>query len=309
MKGNLVAKSAIFRGACLALGLLCGSTLALAADYPNRQVTITVPYAAGGTADILARLMADELRARFGQAFIVENKSGAGGMIGAAAVARAANDGYNLLFTAGGPLTIAPNLGKKLVVNSSSPIRSVGDLVAAAKSKPGSFKFGSPGIGTSVHLLAELFRLQANLDVIHIPYRGGVLTMNDLLGGQVDYMFENLPQLLPQVSGGTLRALAVTSAARQPTVPAVPTLTEAGITGVEVGTWYGLLGPRDLPPPVAAGLTRAFTDTLRSERFRNRLTELGGEVDGRTGAEFARFIADDDARWRETISRAKIEPE
>lgn len=274
--------------------------------------------------------MADELRARFGQTFVVENKGGAGGMIGAAAVARAANDGYNLLFTAGGPLTIAPNLGKKgsyrasddftpiglvseipslLVVDSSSPIKSVADLVAAANSKPGSFKFGSPGIGTSVHLLAELFRLQANLDVIHIPYRGGAPAMNDLIGGQVDYMFENLPQLLPQVSGGTLRALAVTSAVRQPTVPAVPTLTEAGIKGVEVGTWYGLLGPRDLPPPVAASLTRAFTDTLKSERFRKRLTELGGEVDGRIGAEFARFIADDDARWRETISRAKIEPE
>lgn len=323
--------TASIKACCFVLAsILSGQTVVAAADYPTRQVTIVVPYAAGGTADILGRLVAEEMHGKLSQPFVVENKGGASGVIGASAVARAQSDGYTLLFTAGGPLTIGPNLGRNptyradtdftpiglvsevpslLVVNPNSPIKTVSDLVAAAKAKPGDLKYASPGVGTSVHLLAEFFRLQANIDVIHVPYRGGAPAMNDLIGGQVDYMFENMPQLLPQVKGGTLRALAVTAASRQPASPDTPTLTESGIKGVEVGTWYGLLGPKNLPAPVTAALTKAFEEIVRSESFRKRLAELGAGVDGRVGAEFAKFIAADDARWKETIARAKIEPQ
>jgi tripartite-type tricarboxylate transporter receptor subunit TctC len=321
----------ISRRVCLGLPVaLAVVSRARASTYPSRQVTLTVPYAAGGTADILARLIAQSLQESLSQPFVIENKGGASGMIGAAAVAHAPSDGYSLLFTAGGPITIGPNLFKNpsydssasftpiafvgqvpsfLVVSASNPARTLPELIAAARAHPGTLKFASPGVGTSVHLMAELFRLDCEIEVIHVPYRGGGPAMNDLLGGQVDYMIENVPQLLPQVLAGTLRALAVTSSTRLPSAPDVPTFTEAGIQGLQVGTWFGLLGPRDLPADVADGLVKGLLQGLQGPAIKQHLRELEVQIDFRAGGDFAAFIAQDSTRWKDTIRRAKIEAE
>ncbi|MBN8943098.1 MAG: tripartite tricarboxylate transporter substrate binding protein [Rhizobiales bacterium] len=317
------------RRVCLALPLAgLAPRTGHAADYPVRPVTFMVPYAAGGTADILARVVAEAFGEVLGQSFIVENKPGASGTIGCNAVAKSAADGYTLLFTAGGPLTIGPNLTKNapyraatdfkpiglltqvpsfLVVNPANPAKTVADLVAAGKARAGKLHFASPGVGTSVHLLSELFRLEAGFEAVHVPYRGGAPAVNDLLGGHIDFLFENVPQLLPQVASNSLRALAVTAPARIAAAPAIPTLDEAGVKNVGVGTWYGLLGPQGLAPAVTAALAEALRKTIASPAVVRRLAELGVETDLRTEAAFAGFIAEDDARWKATITRARIE--
>ena len=321
----------ISRRACLAapFALACASG-AHGSDYPSRQVTLTVPYAAGGTADILARLTAQSLQEKLSRPFVVENKGGASGMIGAAAIAHAPNDGYSLLFTAGGPITIGPNLSKHpsydastsfapialigqvpsfLVVNANNPAKTLAELVDAARARPGALKYASPGVGTSVHLMAELFRLESRIEVIHVPYRGGGPAMNDLLGGQVDYMIENAPQLLPQVLSGSLRALAVTSSRRLASAPDVPTFAESGVPGLEVGTWFGLLGPRDLPSDAINVLSQATKQDLQNDASKKRLEGLEVQIDFRNSRDFAAFIEQDSARWKDTILRAHIEPE
>lgn len=305
--------------------VLAGTASALA--YPTRPVTLIVPYAAGGTADILARIAAEGLAPNLGQSVVVENKPGASGTIGCNAVAKAEADGHTLLFTAGGPLTVGPHLSRTvpyrtetdftpiglltevpsfLVVNDKSPLRTTAELIAEARAKPGSLRFASPGVGTSVHLLAELFRLQAGFEAQHIPYRGGAPAVNDLIGGHVDYLFENVPQLLPQVTGGSLRALAVTAPRRLASTPQVPTLQEAGIANVGVGTWYGLLGPARLPADVVSKLAGALTAAAAAEASRKRLADLAVEAEVVPGERFRQFLADDSARWKATIERAKI---
>jgi tripartite-type tricarboxylate transporter receptor subunit TctC len=321
--------NALTRRACLSLALAAGAgRLARAADYPARAVTLIVPYAAGGTADILARIVAEGLGERLGRSFVVENKPGASGTIGCTAVAKAAKDGHTLLFTAGGPLTIGPHLSNAvqyrtasdftpiglasqvasfLVVNAASPITSAAGLVSAGKAEPKKLHFASPGVGTSVHLLAELFRLEAGFEATHVPYRGGAPAVNDLLGGHVDFLFENVPQLLPQVTSGVLRALAVTAPARLASAPDVPTLDEAGFKGIGMGTWYGLLGPSGLPADITGLLARTLGDLLADAAVAKRLADLGIASDFRPTTAFAAFIGEDDARWRSTIARAKIE--
>ncbi|WP_170182047.1 Bug family tripartite tricarboxylate transporter substrate binding protein [Phreatobacter stygius] len=318
------------RRACLALPLVgLAPRGGQAADYPARPVTLIVPYAAGGTADILARIVAEAFSTALGQSFIVENKAGASGTIGSNAVAKATDDGYTLLFSAGGPLTIGPNLSKGtpyrtatdftpigllsqvpsfLVVNPNNPAKSVAELVAAGKTQSRKLHFASPGVGTSVHLLAELFRLEAGFEAVHVPYRGGAPAVNDLLGGHIDFLFENVPQLMAQVTAKSLRALAVTAPARIASAPDVPTLDEAGVGNVGVGTWYGLLGPRGLAPAVTTPLARALQKAVTEPAVARRLADLGADIDVRSGDAFARFIAEDSARWKATIERARIEP-
>lgn len=304
---------------------LAGAVPAL--GYPTRPVTLIVPYAAGGTADILARIVAEGLGPLLGQSVVVENKPGASGTIGCHAVAKADADGQTLLFTAGGPLTVGPHLSRSvpyrtdadftpiglvtevpsfLVVNDRSRFRTAAELIAEGRAKPGSLRFASPGVGTSVHLLAELFRLQAGFEAQHIPYRGGAPAVNDLMGGHVDYLFENVPQLLPQVSGRSLRALAVTAPRRLAPAPEVPTLEEAGIANVGVGTWYGLLGPAGLPAEIVDKLAAALAQAVATEASGKRLADLAVEADVVPGQRFRRFLADDSARWQATIERARI---
>lgn len=324
-----VSRNGITRRTAVSLALAgLASIPARAADYPARTVTLIVPYAAGGTADILARITAETLSEKLGKSFVVENKPGASGMIGCNTVAKATPDGATLLFTAGGPLTIGPHLTKNaqyrteadftplalvtevpsfLVVNPNNPARTVVDLIAAGQAQPKKLNFASPGIGTSVHLLAELFRLEAGFEATHVPYRGGAPAVNDLISGHVDFLFENVPQLLPQVTGGTLRALAVTAPARLSSAPDVPTLEEAGIRNIGVGTWYGLLGPAGLPAETATILTQALRSGFTEATRVQRLADLSVTTDLRTRDDFATFLAQDGARWKSAIERARIE--
>ena len=335
MRSN--SRNGITRRIAMSWGMSWGSSLALAglastqlraADYPTRTVTLIVPYAAGGTADILARITAEILGEKLGRSFVVENKPGASGIIGCNAVAKAAPDGYTLLFTAGGPLTIGPHLTKNaqyrteadftplalmtevpsfLVVNPNNPAKTVADLIAAGKAQPKKLNFASPGVGTSVHLLAELFRLEAGFEATHVPYRGGAPAVNDLISGHVDFLFENVPQLLPQVTAGTLRALAVTAPSRLPSAPNVSTLEEAGLRNIGVGTWYGLLGPAGLPTEISTLVAQALRGGLTEATQVKRLADLGVTADLKTGKDFAAFLAGDGARWKSVIERARIE--
>ncbi|MCP3474094.1 tripartite tricarboxylate transporter substrate binding protein [Bradyrhizobium sp. CCGUVB1N3] len=297
------------------------------AAYPERQITLVVPYAAGGTADTLGRMVAEGMADALKSTVIVENKGGAGGVIGCATVAKASNDGYTLLFTAGGPLTIGPNLRKTppyqtttaftpigllaqvpsfLVVHPQSPVRSVADLIAASKN--GTLRYGSPGFGTSVHLLGELFRQRAgNFEAVHVPYRGGAPAMSDLLGGHIDFMFENAPQLLPQITAGALRAIVVTAPKRLSVTPDVPAFAELGIGDIGFGTWYGMLTPPSLPDPLRERLQAAFHDVTQTPAFSAKLVELGANPDIRIGARFAEFIVQDQAQWRDVIAKGNVE--
>ena len=298
------------------------------AAYPERQITLVVPYAAGGTADTLGRMVAEGMAAALKSTVVVENKGGAGGVIGCAYVAKASNDGYTLLFTAGGPLTIGPNLRKTppydttaaftpigllaqvpsfLVVNPQSPVRSVADLIAASKSGK-ALRYGSPGFGTSVHLLGELFRQKAgNFEAVHVPYRGGAPAMSDLLGGHIDFMFENAPQLLPQITAGALRAIVVTAPKRLSVTPDVPAFAELGIGDIGFGTWYGLLTPPSLPEPLRERLQAVLQDVAQVPAFNTKLVELGANPDLRVGARFAEFIVQDQMQWRDAIAKGNVE--
>jgi tripartite-type tricarboxylate transporter receptor subunit TctC len=288
-----------------------------------------VPYPPSGSTDILGRFYAQRLSERLGQTVLVENRGGASGTIGSDAVAKAAPDGYTLLFTSGGPLAVAPSLLRSipydaaadfepvtllaqapslLVVPAASPIRDVAGLIATARARPGQLSVGSPGTGTSVHLIGEMFRLQADIQVEAVTYRGGAPALQDLLGGRLSYMFENLPQLLPQVRAGWLRPLAVTSARRVEVAPDVPTLQEAGLSGFEGSTWFGVLAPRGLPAALRDRLAVEFASITAEPEIRRILAEQGTEPDVRAGDRFAAFMEVDRARWRDLIVRAGIEP-
>jgi tripartite-type tricarboxylate transporter receptor subunit TctC len=297
--------------------------------WPQRPIRIIVPYPASGSTDILGRFLAQRISARLEQTVLVENRGGASGTIGSDAVAKAAPDGYTLLFTSGGPLAVAPSLLRSIPYNAAtdftpvtllaqapsllavlatSPITDVAGLIAAARARPGTLSIGSPGTGTSVHLIGEMFRLQADIQVEAVTYRGGAPALQDLLGGRLSFMFENLVQLLPLVRAGLLRPLAVTSARRVAAAPEIPTLDEAGLTGFEGSTWFGLLAPRGLPQAIADRLANHCAGIIDEPETRRLLAEQGTEADIRAGERFAAFMEADRTRWRDLIARAGIQP-
>jgi tripartite-type tricarboxylate transporter receptor subunit TctC len=300
---------------------------ALAETYPSRSVQLVMPYPAGGTGDIIARFVAEKLRQAEGQPFVVDNRAGATGTIGANYVAQAQPDGYTLLIGLGGPLTIAPALNPNvpyrtleafepitliaevpsiLAVHPSVPARTVQELVGLAKVRPGALNFASAGAGSSVHLAAELLKLKAGIDTVHVPYKGGAPALNDLLAGNVTYMIENMPQLLPQVQAGKIRALAVTSARRSPFLPDVPTIAESGYPGYEATTWFGMLGPKGLPADVRQRLQTDTATILATEEAKAFFGRQGATIVGSTPAEFKEFIRRDQERWVEVIQKAQI---
>ena len=297
--------------------------------WPQRPIRIIVPYPASGSTDILGRFLAQRLSARLGQTVLVENRGGASGTIGSDAVAKAAPDGYTLLFTSGGPLAVAPSLLRSIPYNAAtdftpvtllaqapsllavlatSPITDVAGLIAAARARPGSLSIGSPGTGTSVHLIGEMFRLQADIQVEAVTYRGGAPALQDLVGGRLSVMVENLVQLLPLVRAGLLRPLAVTSARRVAAAPEIPTLDEAGLTGFEGSTWFGLLAPRGLLQEITGRLATYCAGIIDEPETRRLLAEQGTEADVRAGERFATFMEADRTRWRDLIARAGIQP-
>lgn len=286
-------------------------------SYPDKSVRIVVGFSAGGATDVVARLLAKELSEELGQSFIVENKPGAGSNIATEYVVRAPADGYTLLMMAVTSTinqTLYPNLkfdvtkdltavalGAKvpnlLVVNPKVPANSVKELVDYANKNPGKLNFASSGSGTSIHMTGELFKINTKIDVSHIPYKGSSPAMTDLVGGQVQFMFDNMPSALPLVQSGKLRALAVTSPKRSPAAPDVPTMAEAGFEGFDVSSWFGLMAPAKTPDAVVQKLNAAVAKALAKPELQKRLADLGSTSQSMTSAEFSDFVKNEVKVW------------
>jgi len=313
----------------LALAAFSAAWPAIAADddYPSKTVKIIVPFAPGGSTDVVARILADKLGAEMKQTFIVDNRAGASGNIGADAVAKAAPDGYTLLMGTTGVLSINGHLFKNLafdpdkdfapvsytslitnvlVVNPEVPARTVAELVRLAKAKPGALTFASSGSGSSTHLSGELFKSLAGVDILHVPYRGSSQALIDLIGGQVTMLFDNAPSSLPFIEQGKLRALAVTSRKRLANLPDIPTLEEAGVAGYESLSWSGIVAPAGTPRAVIAKLNAAIERILATDEVRKKLASLGVETVGGSPEAFAAHIRAESDKWGRLIKAANI---
>jgi tripartite-type tricarboxylate transporter receptor subunit TctC len=293
-------------------------------------VTIVSPYQAGGTNDIIARILAQKLSERWAQNVIVENRSGANGGIGVNQVVHAVPDGHTLLAAASSALTLNPifyrnlsynverdlapitrtgSVANVLVVNPSVPANDLRALVAIAKSKPGELIYASQGTGSNGHVTAEQFRLRAEVDYRHVPYRGSAPAMQDLLGGQVQIMFDNLPSALPQIKSANLRALAVTTASRSTLLPDVPTIAESGYPGFESSAWFAVLTSKATPQDTRDTLEKAIVAVLTASDTRERLRAAGVEVAADGAAELEQRIETETKQWRDVVSRANIQVE
>ncbi|MBT2304685.1 tripartite tricarboxylate transporter substrate binding protein [Variovorax paradoxus] len=308
-----------------ALGYLCSTAFA-AETYPSRPIKVILPFATGGQSDVVARLIAERMAAGLGQPLVVENVAGAGGMIAAANVARAAPDGYTIFLANASTLTIAPYLQKRatvdpaaftpittvsqfplvLVVNSNSPYKSLADVVAGAKAKPDKMSFASPGYGTTPHLMGETLMREANISITHVPYKGGGPALNDLLGGQVDLFFEAPATLLPQIHAGKLRPLAVTSKTRMPSLPEVRTVAEQGMPKLMLESWSAFVAPAGTPADIIKRLRVETEKVLKSEGIVSKLRERGFEATSSTPEELARMIRDEGRTWSQLIKERNI---
>ncbi len=307
----------------LAAGLL--GAPAVQAGFPERPITLVVPYAPGGAADNLARVLGRKLGERLGTTVVIDNRAGASGTIGASLVARAPADGYTLLYDAT-PYSINPHLFAKLpfalealqpltlvsltpnvlVVPADSPLKSVGDLIATAKARPGTLNFASGGAGTVQRLAAELFRQRLSLDMVHVGYKSGGPAIADVVGGQVDFMFSTVAASFPLVTAGKLRALAISSPERAPRLPDVPTVAETAIPGFEVYEWNGILLPARTSAAVVERLHLAITESLADPDVRRHFEDLGARGVGSTPSEFAAFLKGESAKWAEVIRVGNI---
>jgi tripartite-type tricarboxylate transporter receptor subunit TctC len=310
----------------LVLGLATAA-VAYAQAWPSKPVTLVVPFPPGGSTDSIARAIGPSLTKTFGQTFIVDNKAGATGTIGATAVKRAPADGYTFLVTSLGPLVIAPHLIKGmqydalkdfdlitvavqapnvLVVPASSPHKSLADVIAYEKANPNKMSFASSGNGSSDHLTAELFWLESGTTGLHVPYKGGGPAVSDLLGNQVDASFQNVNTVFQQIKAGKLRALAVTGAKRSPVLPDVPTMAEAGVKNVDVYSWQAVAAPKGLPADVRSKFHAAVVAALNDPQVKQQFTALGLEIVGNTPEQFTAFQQQEFARWKKLIESRKI---
>ena len=312
------------------------STIALAAtatlplgvsaqNYPTKPITIVVPFAAGGTTDILARLVGQHLSTELGQPVVVENKAGAGGNIGAAYAAKAPADGHTLFMGTVGTHAINAALYKKLpydpikdfaplsrvamvpnllVAHPSQPYKTVQEMIAYAKANPGKINFGSPGNGSSPHLSGELFKSLAKVDMVHVPYKGSAPAVSDLLGNQIAIMFDNLPSVIPHVRAGKLRAIAISTAKRSADLPNVPTIAEAGVPGYEATSWFGMFAPAATPAPVLAKISAALSKVLANAEVKKKIDDQGGEPANETPAQFADFIQKETQKWGKVVKES-----
>ena len=298
--------------------------------YPGKPIRLVVPFPAGGTTDILAREVAQKLTEAWGQSVVVDNRPGAGGNIGSELVAKSAPDGYTLLMGTVGTHAINPSLYAKmpydhvkdfvpvilvagvpnvLVVNPQLPVNSLAELIAYGKANPGKLNFASSGSGTSIHLSGELFKTMTGIQMTHVPYKGSSPALTDLMGGQVQLMFDNLPSSLPLIKGGKLKALAVTSAQRAAALPDTPTMAEAGLPGFEASSWFGVLAPAGTPAPIVAKLQAEIAKWLATSDAREKLAGQGAIVAALPSDAFAKHITAETTKWAKVVkeSGAKVD--
>ncbi|MCA1453037.1 tripartite tricarboxylate transporter substrate binding protein [Bradyrhizobium sp. BRP22] len=319
---------------------LCGAIVALAAgaafwpaqaqDYPNRPITLVIPFAPGGSTSIVGRGIAEKMSELLGEKIVIDNRPGAGGTVGTKAVAKSDPDGYTLLLGYTGTLAIGPSLFKKagydprkdfapigmignapnsLVVHPSFPARSVAELIAYAKQNPGKVSFGSAGAGTASHITGEYFARSAGIALVHVPYKGTGPALVDLIGGHIPMAFAPIPASHANVSAGTLRALAVTSSTRSGLLPDVPTIAEAGIPGFDASLYYGLAAPAGTPRPIIDKLNKVLRDALASDEVKRQLGSDGTEITPGSPEDYADFIDKDEKKWAQLVKASGVEPE
>jgi tripartite-type tricarboxylate transporter receptor subunit TctC len=315
------------RAMLLAVALLFPGTLAAQTDtYPSRPIKIVVAFTAGGTTDIIARIVGKKLTDAWGQQVIIDNRPGAGGNLGSNVVAKSPPDGYTLLIGSVGPLainaTLYPNMPydhlkdfvpiclvasvpNMLVVHPSVPVHSVKDLVDLARAKPGTLNYGSTGNGTTGHLSGELMNERAGINLVHVPYRGAT-AVTDLLGGQVQLMFATIPSVIQHVRAGTLRAIAVTSSRRSPALPEIPTIAETGYPGFEAGSWFGFVAPTGTPEPIVRKLHAQIAAIVRMPDINEQLASQGADPVGSTPEEFGQYMRSETEKWAKVVKASGI---
>lgn len=306
---------------------MAGSALA---QYPAKSVRIVVPYPPGGTTDILARLMAAKLTDSLAQPFVVENRPGASGAIGSQAVARAPADGYTLLMGTASthgvnsalskslpydaikdfsPITVVGGTPNVILVHPELPAKSLPELLALARSKPGKLNFGSTSLGGTPHMSAELLKMMTGVDIVHVPYKGAGPMLSDLLGAQIQIGFDNLPSSMGHIRSGKVRAIAVTTTKRWPGAPEIPTVAESGVAGYEVSGWFGLLAPGGTPRQPIDTVYRAVSAHLKQPEVQKRMLELGAEPGGNPPEDFARQIAAEIEKWKKVVAATGVKAE
>lgn len=300
---------------------------AQAQGYPNKPVRVIVPYPAGGTTDIIARVAAQQLSERLKQPFVVENKAGANGAIGSVEVARAPADGYTLLMGTASthginsavykslpydavkdfaPVTIVASTPNIIAVHPSVPAKNLQELLALAKAQPGKLNYGSTSLGGSPHMSAELLKMMAGVDMVHVPYKGAAPMLTDLMGGQVQIGFDNLPSTINFVRSGKVRAIAVTTPQRWPGAPDIPTVAESGLPGYEVSGWFGLLAPAGTPPAVLATIQQALAEAVKQPDVNKQMLDLGAQPVANTPDAFAKLVQADVAKWRDVVKTTGV---
>lgn len=324
MRKFIVRRSAILSASALMLGIASGNVWAQA--WPTRSVSIVVPFAPGGTTDVLARAIGVELSKAIGQPVIVENKPGAGATLGADYVSKAKPDGHIILMGAVhhtiassyykklpydfqkdlSPITTVAMVPNVLVLNPNVPVKNVKELLALAKAQPDKLSYGSNGNGTGQHLIGAQFEMMGDVKVLHVPYKGSGPLTTDLLGGQISMSFDTITPVLQNIKAGKLRALAVTTHNRSSALPDVPTLDESGLKGFNFGTWFGLLAPAATPTDVVTRLNTEVVKIINSPDFRKKMDEIGAQPIGDTPAQMAKLIKDDTERFSKLVKDAKI---
>jgi len=311
----------------IGMSMLAAPSLAAAQDFPNKPIRLIVPFPAGGPNDIIARTVGQKMSEILKQTVVIDNRGGQGGVLGTDYVAKAAPDGYTIAVTSAGALAISPSMEKvaydtlkdlapvtliakvpeMLVVAKSVPANNMAELIALAKSKPGKLNFASSGPGSLPHLAGELFKLTAGIQITHVPYRGAAPAVNDLVGGQVEMVFLDLPVLLPQIKAGNLKPIAVGAPHRAPSAPDVPTTTEVGMPTLQTENWYGMVAPAKTPPQIIAALNKAALQAMKDPDVVEKLKLQGAELVGDTPEYFRDFIDSETKKWAKVIKDAGVE--